>query len=78
MTGQFDFDEKKTAQENIEAFLAHAELTNKAFGQLLRKHLPKIFPLPDSSKRGAARVAFNAEIKKLLDAVLAASETRHG
>jgi hypothetical protein len=78
MSGQFDFDEKKTARENIEKFLAHVELTDKVFGPLLRKHLDKMLPLPDQSKRSAARAAFNAEIKKLLDAVIALGKANHG
>ena len=78
MAGQFDFDEKKTAQENIEDFLTHVESTNKAFGRLLRKNLDKMVPLPDASKRSAARAAFNGEIKKQLDAALAARKAKNG
>ena len=78
MAIQFNFDEKRTAQENIEDFLAYVELTNNAFGKLLRRHLDKMLPLPDPSKRSAARASFNAEIKKLLDAVLTALKAKHG
>jgi len=79
MSGQFDFDEKKTAQENIESFLSHVESTNKGLGQLLRAHLGKMLPLPeDSGRRSAGRAAFNAEIKKQLDAALAALKAKHG
>lgn len=78
MTGQFDFDENKTALENIEDFLAHVEITDKAFGQLLRKYLVKMFPLQDPSKRGAMRASFNAEIKKHLDAILTTQMAKHG
>jgi len=78
MAGQFDFDERKSAQENIEAFLAHIESTNKGLGRLLRKNLDKMLPLQDPNKRGAARSSFNAEIKKKLDAVLTARMAKHG
>lgn len=78
MSGQFDFDEKQNAQENIESFLSYIESTNKGLGQLLRKHLDKMLPLPDASKRSAARASFNAEIKKQLDAILAARKAKNG
>lgn len=35
MAVQFDFDEKKTAQENIEDFLSHVESTNPTPGAAL-------------------------------------------
>jgi hypothetical protein len=78
MNGQFDFDDKKTAQENIDDFLAHVESTNRAFGRLLRKNLDKMFPLPDASKRSAVRASFNDEIKRQLDAALAARKAKNG
>ncbi len=78
MAGQFDFDEKKTAQENIEAFLSHIESANPALGPFLRKHLDKMVPLPDATKRSAARASFNGEIKKVLDAALVALKAKHG
>ena len=79
MPGQFDFDEKKTAQQNIEDFLAQVESNNGTLGQLLRKHLKNMIPLPEEpNKRSAARAAFNGEIKRLLDAALAAQKPKHG
>jgi hypothetical protein len=78
MANQFDFDETKSAQENIDAFLTYIESTNKVLGLLLRKHLDKMLPLPDPNKRSAARASFNAEIKKMLDVVLTASKAKHG
>lgn len=78
MAGQFHFDEKKSAQENIEDFISHIESTNTALGPLLRKHLDKMLPLPDASKRSAARASFNDEIKKLLDAALVSRKAKHG
>lgn len=79
MAGGFNFDENKTAQENIDDFLAHVEATNKAFGPLLRKHLDRMLPLPsDATTRSGARASFNGEIKMLLDAVLAARKAKHG
>jgi hypothetical protein len=79
MAGQFNFDEKKTAEENIEAFLLHVESTNKAFGGLLLKNLNKMLPLPDVTKRSTARASFNSEIMKQLDAALAAVRAKkHG
>ena len=78
MAGQFDFDEKKTAQENIEDFLSHVESTNTALGPLPHKHLDKMLPLPDATKRSTARASFNGEIKKLLDAALVALKAKHG
>lgn len=77
MAGQFDFDGNRTAQENIENFLAHLEKTNKAFGQLLRKHLDKMLPLQDPSKRSAMRASFNDEIKKHLDSILTVRMAKH-
>ena len=78
MAAQFDFDEKKTAQENIEEFLAYIEGTNKVVGQILRQLLPRMLPLPDDpTKRSAVRASFNSEIKKLLDAILTARKAKH-
>jgi hypothetical protein len=77
MSVRLDFDTKKTAQENIEDFLAHVEATNTDFGRLLRAHLDKMLPLPEASRRSIARAAFNAEIKKRLDDVLAAKKAEH-
>ena len=71
MAAQFDFDEKKTTDENINDFLQHIASINKPFTQLLCKHLNKMLPLQDSTKQGAARALFNGEIKKQLDASLA-------
>ena len=79
MAGQFKFDEKKTAGENIEAFLLYVESTNKAFGGLLLKNLDKMLPLPDVTKRSVARASFNSEIMKQLEAALAAIKAKkHG
>jgi hypothetical protein len=78
MAVQFDFDEKKTAQENIEDFLSHVESTNPALGPLLRKHLDRMLPFPDAARRSAARASFNGEIKKLLDAAHVALKAKHG
>jgi hypothetical protein len=76
MLEQFSFDENKTAQENIEAFVVHIESTDKLFGGLLRKHLDKMVPLPDQAKRSAARASFNLVIKQTLDAVLATRKAK--
>ena len=78
MAGQFDFDQTMTAKENIERFLLHVESGNKAFGLLLRKHLDKMLPLPDATKRSAARASFNGEITKQLDAAVAALRAKNG
>ena len=78
MSGQFEFDEKKTAQENIDDFMRHIESTNTGLGALLRKHINKLLPLPDPGKRSAARASFNTEIKKLLDAALVARKKKDG
>jgi hypothetical protein len=67
MSRQFDFDEKKSAQENISAFLSYVESFEPVFGALLRKHMNKMLPLPESGIRSSARASFNSEIKKLLD-----------
>jgi len=45
---------------------------------LLRKHLDKMLPLPDATKRSTERASFNGEIKKLLDAALVTLKGKHG
>ena len=77
MSKPFELDPKKGALENIEDFLSHIEAMNTALGQALRKHIDKVLPLPlDPLKRSAARASFNSEIKKLLDAALAALKAK--
>lgn len=78
LSTQFEFDEKKTAEENISSFLAHIESTHKVFGPLLQKHIARMLPLPEANVRSTARASFNAEIKKLLDAVLEATKSKDG
>jgi hypothetical protein len=78
MSGQFEFDEKKTAQENIAAFLAHVESSNQGLGTLLRLNIDKMIPLPEFARRGPVRAAFNGEVKKQLDAALAAIKKPNG
>jgi hypothetical protein len=76
--GNFTFDQKKTAQENIADFLAHIEAQNPALGLILRRHIAPMVPLPaDSIDRNARRTAFNKEIRKDLDVVLAALQAKH-
>jgi hypothetical protein len=78
MAGNFKLDPKKTAEENICDFLAHIESEHGALGQILRAHIDKIFPLPrDATQRSAARAEFNSEVKKQLDAALAAVKSEH-
>ena len=78
MPGNFTFDQKKTAQENIADFVAHIEAQNPAFGLILRRHIATMVPLPaDSIARSARRAVFNKEIRKDLDVVLAALQAKH-
>lgn len=78
MTKPFEFDEKKTAKENIADFLAHVDTIEPAFSTLLRNNIGTMLPLPDAAKRGAARAAFNGAIKKQLDSALAAMKGKNG
>jgi hypothetical protein len=68
MSHAFEFDEKKSAQENIADFLAHIDSIDKTFATLLRQNIIKMLPLPEVAKRGTVRAVFNGEIKKQLDA----------
>jgi hypothetical protein len=78
MPTQFNFDPEKTAQQNIDDFLSYVRTKYPFLGQLLQTHVSKMLPLAiDPSKRSAARAAFNAEIKKQLDALLAAKKSNH-
>ena len=75
---QFEFNSAKTANENFEDFLKHIELSDKVFGPVLRSNLGLILPLPpDTSSRTAARTAFNAAVKKVIETMLAGKKTTH-
>jgi len=78
MSQAFEFDEKKNAQENIADFLTHIDSIDKAFAALLRQNIGKMLPLPDDARRGVVRAIFNGEIKKTLDAALAAAKAKNG
>jgi hypothetical protein len=75
---EFEFDETRTAEENISSFLAFIESTDKVFGPLLQKHIARMLPLPEANVRSTARASFNAEVKKLLDAILEAAKSKDG
>lgn len=78
MAATFDFDEKKSAQENISDFLKHIESVEPVLGPLVRKHIGKMLPLPEAvNARSVARALFNAEIKTLLDQALVSSKIQH-
>ena len=78
MSQPFEFDEKKSAQENIADFLAHIDSIDKTFAALLRQNIHKMLPLPEIARRGAMRAVFNGEIKERLDAALAAAKAKNG
>lgn len=78
MSHAFEFDEKKSAQENIADFLVHIDSIDKTFAALLRQNIDKMLPLPEVARRGAVRAVFNSEIKKKLDAALAATKVKSG
>ena len=78
MSHAFEFDEKKSAQENIADFLTHVDSIDKTFAALLRQNIDKMLPLPEVARRGAVRAVFNGEIKKKLDAALAAAKAKNG
>jgi hypothetical protein len=78
MSRAFEFDEKKSAQENIADFLTYIDSIDDAFAALLRQNIGKMLPLPEAAGRGTVRAAFNCEIKKKLDAVLAAAKAKDG
>jgi hypothetical protein len=77
MVNTFDFHREKTAQENIADFLTFIEAEEPLFGGLLRAHVGKLVPLPDGNRRSAARAAFNSEIRKHLETILATEATDH-
>ena len=77
MLHAFEFDDKKSAEENIANFLAHIDSIDKTFAALLRQNIDKMLPLPEVARRGAARAVFNGEIKKKLDAALAAAKAKN-
>jgi hypothetical protein len=62
MAGQFEFDEKKTADENIEAFLSHIESVNKAFALLLRNNLDKMLPVVRQSGLAMLMVRISSRV----------------
>jgi hypothetical protein len=78
MRQPFEFDQNKTAQENITDFLTHVDSIDSAFGGLLRRNIGTMLPLPEVAKRGVARAAFNGEIKRQLDLALAAMKGKNG
>jgi len=78
MPHAFEFDDKKGSQENITDFLAHIDSIDKTFAALLRQNIDKMLPLPEIPRRGAVRAVFNGEIKKKLDAALAAAKAKNG
>jgi hypothetical protein len=78
MSHAFEFDEKKSAQENIADSLVYTDSIDKTFAALLRQNIDKMLPLPEAARRGTVRAAFNGEIKKKLDAALAAAKAKNG
>ena len=78
MSFEYEFDPAKSAQENIDSFFRHVRSVDPTLGELLQKNISILLPLPsDGMKRSSARAAFNAEVKKALDATLASKKAEH-
>lgn len=71
-TKDFEFDASKLFDENFEAFLSELETADRELAAILRANasgLAKV--VRDGERDSNARTAFNTEIAKALDALVA-------
>jgi hypothetical protein len=67
----FKFDETKDFSANLHGFREYLESEDTELAAILRSNIESLSKLSDESQRRAARTAFNENIKKALDKLIA-------
>ena len=68
---EFAFDQNKTFEANLQAFLAELDSNDKDMTDILRRNIDKLTDVVRQGNRsGPARADFNAEVVKALEALL--------
>ena len=70
----FQFDDKKSFDENLDRFLEHMEIEDPDLGAILRLHVDKLKVATDDASRRRARTQFNDSIVAALDEKLKEKE----
>ncbi len=64
------FDDTKSFDENMEAFLAHMDNIDSELGTVLRAHIDQLRDVYDERSRKDARTGFNDGVLVALDEIL--------
>jgi hypothetical protein len=66
------FDETRSFDNNLEAFLNYMAVEDPELGAILRAHVSKLLEATDEGRRRAARSAFNSGVRDALDMLASA------
>jgi hypothetical protein len=78
-TANFEFDRSKTFDENFQAFLTQLESVDEEMAAILRSNVATLAKVVrDGERDSIARAAFNTEVAKALDALVATKSDEPG